>query len=158
MNSTLSSSSPARMAVSGVTPSSSSSAVPSIDLFNSFTRALYTYTHTHIITDPKSLHNTCSYTSPSLDVSLLKSYSDCYTTVKGGKQAHGPYCAYLSPTQSVSLPLSFKFLLYICRCTDSLYKILLFKQREYILCDCASPCTAFPILIFIFDFYDRLSD
>lgn len=37
---TLSSSRPERMAVSGVTPSSSSSAVPSIDLFNSFTRAL----------------------------------------------------------------------------------------------------------------------
>lgn len=37
---TLSSSSPERMAVSGVTPSSSSSAVPSMDLLSSFTRAL----------------------------------------------------------------------------------------------------------------------
>lgn len=37
---TLSSSRPERIAVSGVTPSSSSSAVPSMDLFSSFTNAL----------------------------------------------------------------------------------------------------------------------
>lgn len=57
---TLSSSSPERMAVSGVTPSSSSSAVPSMDLFNSFTRALHKSTsqaRPPLTTDPILLND-----------------------------------------------------------------------------------------------------